>query len=314
MKAIVKSAVYSAFPDTALRIFSARARRAIERFCEQRGLTEHAFRIAAIDESKVLGGPFKGMRIDYSALPVHTAPKYVGTYEKEIIPFVEDAIRDQPEKILDVGASDGYYVVGLALRVPGATVYAAEADWKSIKATMANAKLNGVKNRVMKVGIIHPGDFAKYLVPRASLVVMDCEGAEFRLLDPTNDPVLAHVNILVEVHEDHGQPNLIIERFASTHTAQVAREAPRTMADIPPEHSDSISLAALDEYRRSQSWIYLKLKTDPGPVSFAATWIPTSAPKAYQSALPRRMRRDRSRAILVRRRGVLLCLARHAAN
>src|ERR1700739_2702016 len=112
MKAIVKSALYSAFPDTALRIFSARARRAIERFCEQHGLREHAFRIAAIDESKVLDGPFKGMRIDYSALPVHTAPKYAGTYEKEIMAFVEDAILDQPEKILNVGSSDGYYAVG----------------------------------------------------------------------------------------------------------------------------------------------------------------------------------------------------------
>jgi hypothetical protein len=114
MKAIVKSALSSAFPGTALRIFSARARRAIERFCEHRGLREHALRIAAIDESKVLDGPFKGMRIDYSALPVHTAPKYVGTYEKEIIAFVEDAINDQPEKILNVGSSDGYYAVGLA--------------------------------------------------------------------------------------------------------------------------------------------------------------------------------------------------------
>src|SRR5690349_10924853 len=127
MKAIVKSALISAFPDTSLRIFSARARRAIERFCEQRGLTEHAFRMAGIDESKVLHGPFKGMRIDYSALPVHTAPKYIGTYEKEIVAFVEDAICDEPERILNVGASDGYYAVGLALRLPMATVYAAEA-------------------------------------------------------------------------------------------------------------------------------------------------------------------------------------------
>src|ERR1700739_2970272 len=98
MKAIVKSALYSAFPDTALRIFSARARRAIERFCEQRGLREHAFRIAAIDESKVLDGPFKGMRIDYSALPVHTAPKYAGTYEKEIMAFVRMQLAINPRK------------------------------------------------------------------------------------------------------------------------------------------------------------------------------------------------------------------------
>jgi hypothetical protein len=263
MKAIIKSALSSAFPDTALRLFSARARRAIERFCEERGLTEHAIRIAAIDESKVLGGPFKGMRIDYSALPVHTAPKYVGTYEKEIMGFVEDAVNDQPEKILNVGSSDGYYAVGLALRVPKATVYAAEADWKSMRATLANAKLNGVENRVIMIGILHSGDFARYLTPRRSLVVMDCEGAEFRLLDPANDPILAHVNILVEIHEDHGQPSLITERFALTHTARVVGETQRTVADIPLQHSASIALAALDEYRHSQSWIYLRLKNDP---------------------------------------------------
>lgn len=266
MKAYVKSVLFSAFPDISLRIFSARARRAIELFCEQRGLTDHAVRMAAIDDNRVLQGPFKGMRIDYSALPVHTAPKYAGTYEKEIMAFVEDAISEEPDRILNVGSSDGYYAVGLALRIPNATVFAAEADWKSERATERNAKLNGVDNRVIKAGIIHSGEFAQYLTPRRSLVIMDCEGAEFQLLDPAQDPILALVNILVEIHEEHGQPNLIIQRFASTHAAQVVYETRRTTADIPRQHDGSLSLDALDEYRRSQSWIYLKLKDGPETV------------------------------------------------
>jgi hypothetical protein len=78
-------------------------------------------------------------------------------------------------------------------------VFAADAEPKGRCATVKNAKLNGVSARVCAVGIVRPRVKAD-----ASLLVMDCEGAEFSLLDPTNDPILLRTIIVVEVHGEFG--------------------------------------------------------------------------------------------------------------
>src|SRR5262245_6935019 len=111
------------------------------------------------------------MKLNYDALPVVSAPKFLGTYEKEIVPFIEDAIALNPVNVVNVGASDGYYAVALARRLPLATVFAADADAKSLRATLLNAKLNSVENRVHPLGIIRSGEFEKYLAVPYSLVV-----------------------------------------------------------------------------------------------------------------------------------------------
>ena len=54
-------------------------------------LDEMARRISRATEGKVAKGPFSGMRLDYDALPVHAAPKFLGVYEQELHAFVEEA-------------------------------------------------------------------------------------------------------------------------------------------------------------------------------------------------------------------------------
>jgi hypothetical protein len=56
---------------------------------------------------------------------------------------------------------------------------------------MKNAELNGVSTRIYPVGIVGPRQLSKYLKAEASLAVVDCEGAEFTLLDPGKRPYLA---------------------------------------------------------------------------------------------------------------------------
>jgi ribosomal protein L11 methylase PrmA len=69
-----------------------------------------------------------------------------------------------------------------------AEVFAADADPKALRATIKNAELNGVSTRVSPVGIVKPNQFGRYLRADASLLVMDCEGAEFNLLEPRTTP------------------------------------------------------------------------------------------------------------------------------
>ena len=157
------------------------------------------------------------MRLDYELFPVHASPKFLGTYEQELHGVIERAIQLQPKLVLNIGCAEGFYAVGLALRLDDAQVFAADADPKALSATMKNAELNGVSARVYPVGIVKPGQFSRYLKANASLLVMDCEGAEFSLLDPANDPILLRTNIVVEIHREFGDKREIIRKFAGTH-------------------------------------------------------------------------------------------------
>src|SRR5262245_23301735 len=110
---------------------SRRAARATRRFAAWHGLT-------------VSGGPFAGLR--YPGLePLSLGPKLLGLYERELHGAVEDAIRAQPGVIVNVGAADGYYAVGLARRCPDARVVAYEADPAQRALLQRVASANGVQ-------------------------------------------------------------------------------------------------------------------------------------------------------------------------
>src|SRR5919198_4691601 len=75
----------------------------------------------------VSGGPLAGLTYPDTE-PLSVAPKLLGVYESELHAAIEDAIRADPAVIVNVGAADGYYAVGLARRCRQARVIAYEAD------------------------------------------------------------------------------------------------------------------------------------------------------------------------------------------
>jgi hypothetical protein len=183
----------------------------------------------------VSGGPFAGLAYpDAAALSL--VPKLLGIYERELHGAIEAAIRVQPAVIVNVGAADGYYAVGLKRRCPDATVVAYEADGHQRDLLRRVAAANGVDVDVR--GAAGPGDLAG-----ASLIVMDCEGCERALLDPGQP-----ATVVVELHDflDPGVGEAIAERFAPTHDVRIVPTGPQ-----PPP-----SELAFSEYR-------------PGPMRWA---------------------------------------------
>ena len=183
----------------------------------------------------VSGGPFAGL-IYPDQQPLTLAPKLLGIYERELHPAIEAAIRAQPDVIVNVGAADGYYAVGLARRLPAATVIAYEADAGQRELCRRVAAANGVAIELR--GTAGPGN-----VEGADLVVMDCEGCERALLKP---PLPA--TIIVELHDfvHPGVGGEIAARFAATHEVQIVPTGPQ------PPHGELL----LSEYR-------------PGPMRWA---------------------------------------------
>jgi len=213
--------------------------------------------VSARTEGKVASGPFAGMKLDYEALPVHAAPKFLGTYEMELHGCIERAIELAPRYILNVGCAEGFYAVGFAMRLPDSQIFAADADPKALRATLRNAKLNNVQSRVYGVGIVKPRQFDTYLKPDASLLVMDCEGAEFTLLNPDNDPILLRTHILVEVHPEFGSELDIIARFTQTHRPKTINQISRSEPATRPIPGIDFVRAA-DERRGRDRWVFLE--------------------------------------------------------
>jgi Ribosomal protein L11 methyltransferase (PrmA) len=263
IKKKIKGAAFSAFPALTLQFFSVRSRRTIESQARRLGLDRLAREVSRATGGTVAAGPFAGMRLNYELFPVHASPKFLGTYERELHSIFERVIQLRPKYVLNIGCAEGFYAIGLAIRLNDAQVFAADADPKALSATAKNAELNGVSPRVCPVGIVRPRQLSRYLKVDKSLLVMDCEGAEFSLLDPANDPILLRTNIVVEIHGEFGTAREIIQRFTHTHNIIEVSPSVRAAPDIllsPIEGIDMLSAA--EEWRGHQtSWLFLEVAT-----------------------------------------------------
>lgn len=222
-------------------------------------------RIKKVD--KILDGPFKGMKFSWDkwdenfTLPL---PKFLGCYEKELHPVIENVCKAAPDLIIDVGAADGYYAVGLALRIPNSTVIAFEELSGGQGMVTRMAELNGVGDRVESLGRCEPGDLSDFIDNGKSVCVMtDVEGFEDTLVDPIVVPSLLKCSILVECHDCYvpGVTERIIARFVNTHHIDRIEARVRSIDDVT---SVSSFLKAYARYN-IQGWTEERM--------FATTWL-----------------------------------------
>lgn len=187
-------------------------------------------------ERRVAAGPFAGVRLyDGEGSWSQLAPYALGSYEEELHPHIERLLATRRyTSVVDVGAAEGYYAVGLARRLPDARVIAADADATARIICGRMAQLNGVADRVEVVGAMTPAELDTAIDQR-TLVLVDCEGCEYDLLRPDLAPKLRSADLVVELHDlvDPRITPAITERFADTHEMLLVQTRPRDPADYP---------------------------------------------------------------------------------
>jgi hypothetical protein len=223
-----------------------------------------------LNQRIVQSGPFQNMKYgerSRSSGLVHASayyPKLLGTYELEIASFVRRIGAWRVDRVVDVGAAEGYYAVGLAL-MTNAPVVAFEAH--GTEALLALAALNGVAHRITAHTICDVAGL-RAAVDGASrmCVFMDIEGGESILLDPLVVPELSKACIVVEVHDCFipGTTELLKHRFTMSHRIEEVWSRQRRPDDFPLRYHarwfdpSMYYLEYMGERSVKTSWLYME--------------------------------------------------------
>ncbi|WP_374394548.1 methyltransferase [Tabrizicola sp.] len=218
--------------------------------------------LAARGRAEVAAGPFAGMSYPVPASEGGRAARLLGCYEASLHPVIETVIARAYPQILDIGCAEGYYAVGLARRMPQATVHARDSDPRARDLCADLARANGVEAQVVIGPEVTHQDLA-LCAAAPTFLLCDIEGAEDRLLDPASAPALTEADILVEVHEAL-RPGLLAtltQRFAPTH--RVTRIDRALRPDLLPDWSEALSdldrLLLLWEWRATPTpWLWME--------------------------------------------------------
>lgn len=176
------------------------------------------------DGVRVQSGPFAGMRYIEQPAEGSVYPKLAGTYEAELNGVIDSITATPYDAVVDIGAAEGYYAVGLAMRMPATQIHAFDVDPASRRLCAELARTNGVADRVS----VHGAFDAAELPPGRVLVICDCEGCEREVLDPA---LFRTADLLVELHEflDPGITQTLVERFRPTHRVTLIDTLPRDL-------------------------------------------------------------------------------------
>lgn len=215
----------------------------------------------------VLHGPFKGMLYpEFKAVGGAIAPKVLGSYERELHQVMEEICLNDYSEIVDVGCAEGYYAVGLAMRLPNAKVFTFDTDVVAIHLCKQMAQLNKVAERIIIGSFCDAKVLQSIPYTKRALIISDCEGYEKQLFTKEIVPFLAKHDLLIEVHDflDIEISSVIRQRFAGTHSIK----AIQSIDDITKAHTyeyEELREYSLDVRRRFfaenrphiMEWLYM---------------------------------------------------------
>lgn len=257
LRRIARRAAIAVAPRAMHRISAARERRADEEANARRTRIAAALTPGGKD-AFVASGPFRGLRYVTSTGGSASLPKLVGSYEDELAGVLELLIRRGFRTVINVGCGEGYYAVGLATRLPVATVYAFDIDAESRAACARLAAANSVSDRV-----VIAADASERLAAGCdadTLVICDCEGCEVDIFSEAVIERIREATILVELHDflNPAISGMMAARFGRTHALAFVATRPRSATAYPSLRALPVEdqRFALDEGRPGhQEWL-----------------------------------------------------------
>lgn len=205
----------------------------------------------------VLNGPFSGLRYPKrSLLNRDGIPLLFGTYESELHPIIEEVASNRYDCIVDIGSAEGYYAVGLALRMK-TTVHAFDCEPRERHYLRQMAHLNGVTDLIRVDSWCQPKVLSLLVNGRRCLVISDCEGFEFDLFNDECAAALRDSDLIIELHRNGSAVNALddlLDRFRVSHSSHIITFSPNNLGSNVPEKWRKFAR----EFRQpGQQWLYL---------------------------------------------------------
>lgn len=195
---------------------------------ERKGSEAHvnSFVEQLFKDKTVLHGPFKGLKYPgFRSRNSSLNSKLIGSYETELHDVFTEILHTNYTQILDIGCAEGYYAVGLALKMPAVNVVAYDIEAEARQLTTDMAKLNQVADRVKVESSCTEQTLKDFAFDAYSLIISDCEGYERSLFTEKNLSNLKHTDVLIETH-DWVNINISTDLenlFSKTHDVTVIR-------------------------------------------------------------------------------------------
>ena len=149
----------------------------------------------------VARGPFKGMKyFTIRSDGSHNYSKVLGTYETELYPFIYDAISNNPNTIINIGAGDGYYSIGFSLLFPDAKIIAYENTNHEQIMHKDTSILNNITNCELR-GLCTQDQLLEMDIDNKTLIICDCEGYELQIFTDDLFNKFSNFNAIIETHD-----------------------------------------------------------------------------------------------------------------
>ena len=220
-------------------------------------------------DKKILHGPFEGLYFNAGKTGASSNfAKMLGSYESEIHPFIETALKNDYTNLINIGSDDGYYAIGFGTKIPDLKIYAFDSNksaWPSLK---QNAKANGIEANILQAGLFTDKDLDVFADGQRNLFIVDCEGAEMDIFTKENVKGLVNSDLIIELHLNvHPELDIYFKNlFSETHILEfqdsVADHLKASKNNYPELSGESFQLKKYITGERDvfMQWLFLKSK------------------------------------------------------
>jgi len=191
---------------------------------------------------EVLTGPFKGVKYSKAKAAGDILPQLLGTYESELIPFINSIKNNSYEKIFNIGAGDGYYSIGFSFMYPKTKVFGYEINKEIYEFLIENIEFNKKNNQIFCFNSEANEDIQKIKSKERVLVFSDCEGAEFQIFSKDVLRNLVNSDLIIEIHSKDFSKTSIEKNLSETHEVQRIGYGNSRMIDIKSLTSNELKL------------------------------------------------------------------------
>jgi predicted O-methyltransferase YrrM len=228
--------------------------------------------------SVVLGGVFEGMKYLDRATSSALMPKLVGTYESELVPTLQQLKAAKINTVVDIGAAEGYYAIGLLKFLNASRCICFDTDPKARRMLSQMANLNHVDDQLDIRSECSPSVLNAIIDDVAMspcLIICDVDGAELQVIDPIASPRLADCFLIIETHDAVPPGPIVVtltQLLSATHRVEPIWTQERVSTDLDERVrrclDGRMTLAVMDEHRpRPQIWLIASPKNWSGPAS-----------------------------------------------